>query len=89
VGILPSVFQFEPVTHSGIQASLQSALEAAPLQPDQFVETYRQEWTRSDVRPVRYLTREFENSLLNSAKQMFTLCVEKHDPSIEVIAVEE
>jgi putative RecB family exonuclease len=89
VVILPSAFQFGHATHSGIQASLQSALEADPLRPDQFVDIYRQEWTWSDGRPVRFSTREFENSLLSTAKQMFTLCVEKHDPSIEVIAVEE
>jgi putative RecB family exonuclease len=85
----PAALQFGHAIHSGIQAFLQSALEADPLRPDQLVDIYRQEWTRSDGLPVRYSSRESENSLLSTATQMFGLFVENHDPSLEVIAVEE
>lgn len=85
----PSALKFGHAIHSGIQAFLQSVLEADPLRPDQLVDIYRQEWAENNGLPVRYSSRESENSLLSTAKEMFGLFVEKHDPHIEVIAVEE
>lgn len=85
----PSALHFGRSIHCGIQAFLQSTLEADPLRPDQLLDVFRQEWTAHDGPSVRYSVRESENGLLNTAKQLFTIFVENHDPHIEVVAVEE
>ena len=53
------------------------------------MDIYREECRRSDGPPVRYSKRESDESLFNTARQIFTLFTEQHDPVIEVIAVEE
>ncbi len=85
----PSALHFGHAVHSCIQAFLQSSLEADPLRSDQLVDIYREEWRRFDGPPVRYSKRESEESLFNTASQVFTLFTEQHDPGIEIIAVEE
>jgi putative RecB family exonuclease len=85
----PSALHFGHAVHSCIQAFLQSSLEADPLRSDQLVDIYRQEWRGLEGPPVRYSKRESEESLFNTARQVFTLFTEQHDPAIEVIAVEE
>lgn len=85
----PSALHFGQAVHSCIQAFLQSVLEADPLRADQLVDIYRQEWRRNEGPPVRYSKRESEESLFNTAKQVFTIFTEQHDPAIEVVAVEE
>src|SRR5271157_5486360 len=69
----PSALHFGHAVHSCIQAFLQSSLEADPLRSDQLVDIYREEWRKSDGPPVRYSKRESEESLFNTAKQVFTL----------------
>jgi putative RecB family exonuclease len=85
----PSALHFGRAIHSGIQAFLQSSLEADPLRADQLVDIYHEEWRGLDGPPVRYSKRESEESLFNTARQIFTVFTEQHDPAIEVIAVEE
>ncbi len=85
----PSALHFGRAIHSGIQAFLQSSLEADPLRADQLVDIYHEEWRGLDGPPVRYSKRESEESLFNTARQIFTVFAEQHDPAIEVIAVEE
>jgi putative RecB family exonuclease len=84
-----SALHFGHAIHSCIQAFLQSWLEADPLRADHLVDIYREEWRRFDGPPVRFSKRESEESLFNTAKQVFTLFTEQHDPAIEIIAVEE
>jgi putative RecB family exonuclease len=84
-----SALHFGQAVHSCIQAFLQSSLEADPLRADQLVDIYHEEWRRLDGPPVRYSKRESEESLLNTAKQVFNLFTEQYDLAIEVIAVEE
>jgi putative RecB family exonuclease len=85
----PSALQFGRAIHSGIQAFLQGSLEADPLRADQLVDIYHEEWRGLDGPPIRYSKRETEQSLFNTARQIFTVFAEQHDPAIEVIAVEE
>lgn len=85
----PSALHFGRAIHSGIQAFLQSSLEADPLRADQLVDIYHEEWRGLDGPPVRYSKRESEESLFNTARQIFTVFTEQHDQTIEVIAVEE
>jgi putative RecB family exonuclease len=85
----PSALRFGRAIHSGIQAFLQSSLEADCLRADQLVDIYHEEWRGLDGPPVRYSKRESEESLFNTARQIFTVFTEQHDPAIEVIAVEE
>ncbi len=75
--------------HSGIQAYLQSMLEADPLRSDQLLDVYREEWRSSGSRKIRYSARESEESLTNKAHELFTLFVDQYNPAAEVIAVEE
>jgi len=85
----PSALHFGHTMHSGIQAFLQSTLEGDPLRADQLVDVYRQEWLTLDGPPIRYSARESEDGLLNKARELFSLFVDQHDYSSEVIAVEE
>jgi putative RecB family exonuclease len=87
--IIGMALHFGRAIHSGIQAFLQSALEGDCLRADQLVDIYRQEWRGLDGPPVRYSKRESEESLFNTAREIFTVFTGQHDPAIEVIAVEE
>jgi putative RecB family exonuclease len=84
-----SALLFGSGIHAGIQAYLQSILEADPLRPDQLLDVFREEWRTSSNGKIRYSARESEESLVNKAHELFTMFVEKHDPAAEVIAVEE
>ncbi len=84
-----SALLFGAGIHSGIQAYLQSILEADPLRPDQLLDVYREEWRTSGNRSIRYSARESEESLLNKAHELFTLFMDQYNPAAEVIAVEE
>lgn len=84
-----SALMFGSAMHAGIQAYLQSELECDPLRLDQLLDVYRGEWRTSNDLPVRYASRESEDALLNKASELFALFVDQHDPSSEVIAVEE
>lgn len=84
-----SALMFGSAMHEGIQAYLQSCLEAEPLRPDQIVDVLRSEWLGCDGPPVRYSRGESEDGLLGKAKDLFILFVDQHDPQSQVIAVEE
>jgi putative RecB family exonuclease len=84
-----SALLFGAGIHSGIQAYLQSVLEADPLRPDQLLDVYREDWRGSQVQKVRYSARESEELLGNKARELFTLFVDQYDLEAEVIAVEE
>ena len=84
-----SALLFGSGIHAGIQAYLQSILEADPLRPDQLLDVYREEWRGSHGPKIRYSARESEESLVNKARELFTLFVDQYDLEAEVIAVEE
>jgi putative RecB family exonuclease len=84
-----SALLFGSGIHSGIQAYLQSVLEADPLRPDQLLDVFRDEWRANQRGKIRYSGRESEDSLTNKAMELFTLFVDGHDPHGEVITVEE
>lgn len=84
-----SALLFGAGIHSGIQAYLQSVLEADPLRPDQLLDVFREEWRTSGDRKIRFSARDSEESLTNKASDLFSLFVDQHDPAAEVIAVEE
>ncbi len=85
-----SALLFGSGIHAGIQAYLQSILEADPLRPDQLVDVFREEWRGSQGPKIRYTAREFEESLVNKASELFALFVDGvQDLEAEVIAVEE
>ncbi|AFM26092.1 RecB family exonuclease [Desulfomonile tiedjei] len=84
-----SALVFGSSIHSGIQAYLQSVLEADPLRADQLADVFRSEWTGFGGPPVRYSGRETENGLQTKAQELFSLFVDHYDPASEVIAVEE
>jgi putative RecB family exonuclease len=84
-----SALLFGSGIHAGIQAYLQSMLEADPLRPDQILDVFREEWRGSQGSKIRYAARESEESLVNKASELFTLFVDQHDQAAEVIAVEE
>jgi putative RecB family exonuclease len=84
-----SALLFGSGIHSGLQAYLQSILEADPLRPDQLLDLFRNEWRTSQKGKIRFSARESEESLTNKAHELFTLFVDAYDPHGEVIAVEE
>jgi putative RecB family exonuclease len=84
-----SALLFGSGIHAGIQAYLQSILEADPLRTDQILDVFREEWRGSQGPKIRYSARESEEGLLNKASELFTLFVDQHDQAAEVIAVEE
>ena len=84
-----SALLFGSGIHSGIQAYLQSILEADPLRPDQLSDVFREEWRTSSNGKIRYSARESEASLAIKAEELLTLFVDQHDPETEIIAVEE
>ncbi len=84
-----SALLFGSGIHAGIQAYLQSILEADPLRPDHLLDVFREEWRGSQGPKIRYSARESEESLVNKARELFTLFVDQYDTEAEVIAVEE
>jgi putative RecB family exonuclease len=84
-----SALVFGSAMHAGIQAYLQSILEADPLRPNQILDVFREEWRGSEGQKIRYSARESQDSLLNKAGQLFDLFVDQYDTEAEVIAVEE
>ncbi|AFM23316.1 RecB family exonuclease [Desulfomonile tiedjei] len=84
-----SALLFGSGIHSGIQAYLQSVLEADPLRPDQILDVFKDEWRTSQKGKIRYSARDSEESLTSKAHDLFTLFVDGYDPHGEVIAVEE
>jgi putative RecB family exonuclease len=84
-----SALVFGSAMHAGIQAYLQSILEADPLRPDHLLDVFREEWRGSRGPKIRYSARESEESLVNKARELFTLFVDQYDTEAEVIAVEE
>jgi putative RecB family exonuclease len=87
--ITSSALLFGSGIHSGLQAYLQSILEADHLRPDQLLDIFIDEWRTSQRGKIRYSARESEESLTNKAHELFTLFVDAYDPQGEVIAVEE
>jgi putative RecB family exonuclease len=84
-----SALLFGSGIHAGIQAYLQSFLEADPLRPNQILDVFREEWRGSQGPKIRYSARESQDSLLNKAGELFDLFVDQYDLEAEVIAVEE
>ena len=84
-----SALLFGSGIHAGIQAYLQSILEADPLRSDQLVDVFREEWRGCQGPKIRYSARESEESLVNKARELFVLFVNHYDLEAEVIAVEE
>jgi putative RecB family exonuclease len=84
-----SALLFGSGIHAGIQAYLQSILEADPLRPNQILDVFREEWRGSQGPKIRYSARESQDSLLNKAGELFDLFVDQYDTEAEVIAFEE
>ncbi|MFC1833206.1 RecB family exonuclease [Thermodesulfobacteriota bacterium] len=85
----PSALLFGQAIHEAIGAFLQSTLNGDRLTADNLLDVYRQIWISHEGPSIRYGARDSEDALLTKAEGLLSLFHEQHDPSSEVIAVEE
>jgi len=85
-----SALSFGGSIHEAVAAFHQSIMERDSLSVGNMVDIYRQVWeSQSKEQAIRFFNGETEDTLLTKAKAMLDVYREGHDPSVQIVGVEE